>query len=78
MAAETAADMVAETAATHERFTRNRFNLITPQHTLQIYNNSFLGRAPNCWLLLPDEIKQKKNNSIFSKCFMKYILDTYH
>ena len=62
----------------HERLTRNRLNLITPQHTLQIYNNSFLGKAPNCWLLLPNEIKQKKNNSAFSKCFMKHVLDTYN
>ena len=61
----------------HERHTRNRYNLTTPQHTLQIYNNSFLGRAPNCWLMLANDIKQKTSSKSFSKSFLKSVIVNY-
>jgi hypothetical protein len=47
-------------APRHDRQTRNRHSLVTPQHTLQVHNKSFLGRAPNYWLALGNEIKNKK------------------
>jgi hypothetical protein len=62
----------------HDIQTRNRNNLLTPQHTLQIYNNSFLGRAPNYWLLLANEIRNKTNSKSFSRSFVHHVLDTYN
>ena len=41
---------------THNYATRNRIGLQAPQHTLQIYSNSFLARSPHLWLHLPINI----------------------
>ena len=61
----------------HERNTRNQYQLTTPQHTLQIYNNSFLGRAPGCWLRLANDLKNKTNSKAFSKSFRIHVLEGY-
>ena len=62
----------------HGRQTRNQHNLTTPHHTLQIYNNSFLGRAPNYWLRLANDLKDKTNTRAFSKSFCRSVLEMYN
>ena len=56
----------------------NQYNLTTPHHTLQIYNNSFLGRAPNYWLRLANDLKDKTNTRAFSKSFCRSVLEMYN
>ena len=58
---------------THE--TRNRHQLQAIPHTTQIYNKSFLGRAPHIWLHLPRNIKDINNPKKFNRSFVKHSLD---
>lgn len=61
----------------HVYFTRNRNNLITPIHTLQIYNTSFLGKAPHIWLHSPQKLKNSKNKKVFAKLFSVLRINNY-
>jgi hypothetical protein len=58
----------------HQYLTRNRNALQTPHHTLQIYNKCFLAKAPQLWLQLPDNIKNRSNTNSFTKSYLKYII----
>jgi len=53
----------------HEYHTRNRNNLRALLHTTQIYNNSFLGKAPGLWLNVSQALKTKKNIKVFARAF---------
>ena len=59
----------------HDYYTRNRNAPLTPQHTLQIYNKSFLAKSPHLWLHLPTVIRNKQNIKSFSKAYSKYKID---
>ena len=55
--------------ANHEYHTRNRNNLRALHHTTQIYNNSFLGKAPGLWLNVSPSLKLKNNIKAFARSF---------
>lgn len=61
----------------HTQVTRNRNLLQTPFHTLNIYNRSFLGRAPHLWLHLPQQLKESVGNKVFGRNYTKYKLLNY-
>lgn len=61
----------------HGYATRNRQNLRAMPHTTQVYNKSFLGRAPNLWLSISDPLKNKANIKTFSKGFTQAITSSY-
>ena len=58
----------------HDYHTRQRTFPQVQQHTLQIYNRSFLGRAPGIFLRLPDYIRCVTNIKLFSKRLVMYKL----
>ena len=58
----------------HNHNTRHRNALQVPHHTLAIYNKSFLGRSPNVWLNLQENIKNSEKMCTFNKRFSKYKL----
>ena len=59
----------------HDHGTRNRNSLQAVSHTTQIYNKSFLGRAPHIWLHLPRELKDISHNKHFNRSFVKFKLN---
>ena len=61
----------------HDQFTRNRNILLTPIHSLEICNKSFLGRTPHLWLNLSNNIKLAKTAKLFTKYFTKKCIDLY-
>ena len=61
----------------HPYQTRNRGNLRAVQHTTQLYNKSFLGRAPGLWLNLMNELKNKSTIRAFVKACKKVKITTY-
>ena len=62
---------------THDRITRNRNSLLTPVHSLEIYNKSFLGRAPHLWLHLSNTLKSAKTKKLFSKTYTHSCISSY-
>ena len=61
----------------HAYMTRNRNFIRVRHHTLQLYNRSYLGQAPNIWLNLNNDIKEKNKIKLFSKSFILYKLRQY-
>ena len=61
----------------HAYMTRNRNFIRVRHHTLQLYNRSYLGQAPNIWLNLNNDIKEKNKIKLFSKSFILYKLRHY-
>ena len=61
----------------HMYETRNGNTLRTPHHTIQIYNKSFLGRAPHLWLQLDQSFKTKENIKSFVKNYRRYKMHCY-
>ena len=61
----------------HDHNTRNNNNPRTPHHTLEIYNKSFLARAPHLWMNIPQLIKNKGTIKTFSKSIKHLKLENY-
>ena len=55
----------------HDHETRNRNLLQSISHTSSVYNKSFLGRAPNIYLHLPNELKCINDQKKFNKKYVK-------
>ena len=62
---------------THTYETRNRNVLRTPHHTKQIYNKSYLARAPHLWLQLSQNSRDIINIKSFANYFSKTKLQNY-
>ena len=61
----------------HSHNTRNNGNLRTPHHNLQIYNKSFLAKAPHFWQNISQDMKDKLTVKSFSKCITNWKLQNY-
>ena len=61
----------------HQHNTRNNNNLRTPHHNLQIYNKSFLAKAPQLWQNLPQNMKDKPTIKSFNKYITKWKVENY-
>ena len=61
----------------HDYMTRNRNFIRVQHHTLELYNRSYLGQAPNIWLNLDNDLKEKSKIKLFSKNFTKYKILRY-
>ena len=61
----------------HTYNTRTRDYLRAPHHTVEKYNNSFLGRSPNLWLHLNEDIKGHKKLKLFSKHYSRITTLSY-
>ena len=61
----------------HDYMTRNRNVLRVPHHTLALYNQSYLGKAPNVWLNLNNNLRNKNNINTFSKNFVRCKISEY-
>ena len=59
----------------HGHLTRTRNFPQVAQHSMQIYNKSYLGRAPNLWLHVPTCIRNVPNVKSLSKNFTNYKLN---
>jgi len=61
----------------HTHQTRNRLTLRAVHHTTQLYNKSFLGRAPGLWLNLTDPFRHISSLRAFTKYFKKEKITMY-
>ena len=61
----------------HNYNTRLNNNLRTPHHSSDIYNRSFLARAPHHWQNIPQNIKEKRSIKSFSKSLTQCKIDSY-
>ena len=61
----------------HTYNTRTRNYLRTPQHTIEKYNASFLGKSPHLWLHLDDQLKDKSRLRLFTNHYVRHVIQTY-